>query len=201
MGADVEHGTIKSWMGSTNFQMKTLKHVGTEMALPYLKKEIENCAISSIDSLFSIPDFRINEKIFQILLSIRALTTKNFIIQTRDTSHSTIEFAIKGNLIDYYREEIQGREIFKYPPFSTIIKLIAEGTRDGAQSEMNTIKNLLLPLELNVFPAFIETVRKKFRLNAILKLNKNNWPERGLSQKLSSLPPSIFINVDPESLL
>ena len=31
----VEHpfGTIKSWMGSTHFQMKTLKHVSTELAL------------------------------------------------------------------------------------------------------------------------------------------------------------------------
>ena len=34
----VEHpfGTIKSWMGSTHFQMKSLKHVGTEMALHVL---------------------------------------------------------------------------------------------------------------------------------------------------------------------
>jgi hypothetical protein len=34
----VEHpfGTIKSWMGSTHFQMKTLKHVSTEMALHVL---------------------------------------------------------------------------------------------------------------------------------------------------------------------
>ena len=34
----VEHpfGTIKSWMGSTHFQMKTLKHVDTEMALHVL---------------------------------------------------------------------------------------------------------------------------------------------------------------------
>lgn len=34
----VEHpfGTIKSWMGSKHFQMKTLKHDGTEMALPVL---------------------------------------------------------------------------------------------------------------------------------------------------------------------
>jgi hypothetical protein len=34
----VEHpfGTIKSWMGSTHFQMKTLKNVGTEMALHVL---------------------------------------------------------------------------------------------------------------------------------------------------------------------
>ena len=34
----VEHpfGTIKSWMGSTHFQMKTLRHVSTEMALHVL---------------------------------------------------------------------------------------------------------------------------------------------------------------------
>ena len=34
----VEHpfGTIKSWMGATHFQMKTLEHVGTEMALHVL---------------------------------------------------------------------------------------------------------------------------------------------------------------------
>jgi hypothetical protein len=34
----VEHpfGTIKSWMGSTHFQTKTLKNVSTEMALHVL---------------------------------------------------------------------------------------------------------------------------------------------------------------------
>ena len=34
----VEHpfGTIKAWMGSTHFQMRTLKRVGTEMALHVL---------------------------------------------------------------------------------------------------------------------------------------------------------------------
>ncbi len=29
-------GAIKSWMGSTHFQMKTLKRLGTEMALHVL---------------------------------------------------------------------------------------------------------------------------------------------------------------------
>ena len=34
----VEHpfGTIKAWMGATHFQMRTLKHVATEMALHVL---------------------------------------------------------------------------------------------------------------------------------------------------------------------
>ena len=36
--ATVEHpfGTIKSWMGATHFQIKTLKHVSTEMSLHVL---------------------------------------------------------------------------------------------------------------------------------------------------------------------
>jgi hypothetical protein len=39
----VEHpfGTIKSWMGATHFQMKTLKNVGTEMALQVLAYNIK----------------------------------------------------------------------------------------------------------------------------------------------------------------
>jgi len=36
--ATVEHpfGTLKQWMGSTHFLMKTLKHVSTEMSLHVL---------------------------------------------------------------------------------------------------------------------------------------------------------------------
>ena len=39
----VEHpfGTIKSWMDSTHFQMRTLKNVGTEMSLHVLAYEMK----------------------------------------------------------------------------------------------------------------------------------------------------------------
>jgi hypothetical protein len=39
----VEHpfGTIKAWMGATHFKMKTLRHVGTEMALHVLAYNIK----------------------------------------------------------------------------------------------------------------------------------------------------------------
>jgi len=44
----VEHpfGTIKSWMGSTHFQMKTLPRVCTEMSLHVLAYNLKpgNCA-------------------------------------------------------------------------------------------------------------------------------------------------------------
>ena len=36
--------------------------LGTEMALLYLSEKIDSTAIVSIDSFFSLPDFRVNEK-------------------------------------------------------------------------------------------------------------------------------------------
>ena len=50
----VEHpfGTIKSWMGSTHFQMKTLKHVSTEMALHVLAYNMKRAMrILGVDGL------------------------------------------------------------------------------------------------------------------------------------------------------
>ncbi len=44
-GGTVEHpfGTIKSWLGPTHFQMKTLKHVSTEMSLHVLAYNLNGC--------------------------------------------------------------------------------------------------------------------------------------------------------------
>lgn len=52
----VEHpfGTIKSWMGATHFQMKTLKNVATEMALHVLAYNIKRViAILGVDGLIA----------------------------------------------------------------------------------------------------------------------------------------------------
>jgi hypothetical protein len=54
----VEHpfGTIKSWMGATHFQMKTLKHVGAEMALhvlAYVDRDETVIAICAGNSLLT----------------------------------------------------------------------------------------------------------------------------------------------------
>jgi transposase len=48
----VEHpfGTIKSWMGSTHSQMKTLEHVGTEMALHVLVEKYLNGRVGRDDA-------------------------------------------------------------------------------------------------------------------------------------------------------
>ena len=57
-GSTVEHpfGTIKSWLGPTHFQVKTLKHVSTEMSLHVLAYNLKRMlqimgAVSLIEAM------------------------------------------------------------------------------------------------------------------------------------------------------
>ncbi|OHA95363.1 MAG: hypothetical protein A3C63_01145, partial [Candidatus Zambryskibacteria bacterium RIFCSPHIGHO2_02_FULL_39_82] len=123
--------------------------VGTEMALTYLNQKIENTTVVSIDSYFSIPDFRINEKVFHILLAIQELSEKNFLIQTRQERTSApwkiFDYALRGNLIDFYRDEIEDRKKIGYPPFTTYIKITLEGEKTAVKKQMDDISSILKP--------------------------------------------------------
>ncbi|MES2087505.1 MAG: hypothetical protein V4467_00775 [Patescibacteria group bacterium] len=175
--------------------------LATEMVFPYLDKKIENTAVASLDALFSLPDFRINEKILHILLKIRALTESSFFVQTRIPNEKILDYALKGNLIDFYREEIAARKDFNYPPFTTLIKISLSGTRAAVSKEMLELKEFLQPFTTEIFPAFIEESRGAFTLHALIRLPIGGWINRELLSKLLQLPPQFRIAVEPESLL
>ena len=54
---------------------------------------------------------------------------------------------------------------------------------------------------MDVFPAFIATVKGEFTMHALLKVPRADWPHDGLIERLRALPPSYAVNVDPESIL
>ena len=175
--------------------------IGTELATYYLKGPIENSAVVSIDSLFSLPDFRIDERIFYLLLSIRAKTTKRFLIQTRNIEATLLAHAALGAINDFYREEIEVREKFSYPPFSTLIKISTEGRREVIEKETATLEKFFEGYNISIFPAFISTVKGKYILNILISTLRSSWPDFELIRKLKSLPPAYKIQVDPESIL
>jgi primosomal protein N' (replication factor Y) len=179
--------------------------IGTELALPYLNQPVENSAVVSLDSFFSIPDFRIHEKIFHILLDIRAFTQKKMLVQTRQKEnspgHKIMDYALKGNLIDFYRDEIEERKLVNYPPFSVFIKLSIKGDKKIIREKMENIKKdfALSSHELSVFDAF--GAEKANTVHGLLTLPTENWPNPVLLAKLRALPLSVQIKVDPDTLL
>lgn len=175
--------------------------LGTEMAFAYLDKKISGTAVASLDSLFSLPDFRIHERILHLILKIRSLAESSFLVQTRVPDETVLDYALKGNLKDFYREEMAARERFHYPPFSTLIKITAAGVRAAVTREMEKLKEFFKPFETEIFPAFIEESRGVFTMHALLRLPRGSWVDRDLLAKLLSLPPQFRVEVEPESLL
>lgn len=190
--------------------------IGTEMALGYLSHNIETVAVISIDTLFSIPDFRINENIFNMLTRLRLKTQKRFLIQTRKPEEKVFDYVLRGDLLEFYRNEIKGRKNFGYPPFKILIKISAEGPEKITNKEMAELERFLQNYEPSKFNAFIERINSKERVNIILKMDPEKWPPTenptvkdaggdlpysNLLQILRSLPSRFIVKVDPENIL
>ncbi len=175
--------------------------IGTEMALTYLNQKIENAAVVSIDSYFSIPDFQINEKIFHILLILRALAQKYFLIQTRQVSRRIFEYAVRGNLIDFYREEIEDRKSMSYPPFTTYVKITLVGEKTKVKKQMEETVEIMKPYDLTVFEAWNPGSKNVYTMNGLISLPKGKWVDKVLLEKLRGLPPQYVVKIDPSTLL
>lgn len=178
--------------------------VGTEMIFSYLKSKVENVAVASLDGLFTLPEFKINEKVFQILLKLKSLSKKNFLVQTRFPDHPIFQYILKGNITGFYKEELENRKRFQYPPFKTLIKIIKEDKNQAHLSkDVANLEKALAEWNPTSYQAFIPKIKNFYRRHILLKLERGTWPEKQkkLSGILSSLPPGWKIDVEPESLL
>lgn len=178
--------------------------IGTEMIFSYINKPVEKTAVIFIDALFTLPDFRINEKIFQILLRLRSLAKKTFLIQTRLADQKIFDDVIKGNVSSFYKSELEAKKHFQYPPFKTFIKITKEGrNKEVIKKEVQVLTKKLEKWEPLAYSAFIPKVKNQHIWHIIIKLDPETWPRqhKELRDILSSLTPDWKINVDPESLL
>lgn len=185
--------------------------VGTEMALFYLTKPVENIGIVSTDSLFFIPDFKINERVFNYLISAKLMAENNFFIQTRCADNPVFEKIVRGDALQFYKEEILLRRNFSYPPFKIFIKITGEGKEDVVTKEFDELAIFLKKWNPEKFRSAGNLPGGKARMNLLIKVNPNNWPEKAtgnedpekmsLSEILKILPPRFAVKVDAESLL
>jgi len=175
--------------------------LGTEMSLLFLDRNIENTAVASLDSLFSLPNFRINEKIFSILLKIRSITQSIFLVQTRNIENHLFDKAISGNTTEFYRQEIFDRKKFNYPPYSLFVKISLLGGRNLVEKQMESIIKIFKGENVLVLDGFTAVAGKRYSSHALMRFKPQEWPRKDIVEKLLSLPPYFKIEVDPESLL
>lgn len=176
--------------------------VSNEMAVFYLNKKIDNVICASTDSLFSIPDFRINERIFSLLLRLKNLSANKFLIQTRLPDLPLWQYLLSGNLIDFYRSELEARREFNYPPFSLFIKIVIQSSKkEIVETEAEKIREKMAEYQSVSYPAFTSKIKGKHLMNVLLKIDPKKWPDSELVERLRELPPNFLVKVDPENIL
>ncbi|GAB5411313.1 MAG: hypothetical protein ChlgKO_04270 [Chlamydiales bacterium] len=133
------------------------------------------------------------------------------ITQSHQPSHPLIQLAAKDDYENFYKREIKEREMFKYPPFTQIARLIFSGPKDGVtMSFAKDARDILIKLLpsayeiLPVAPCGYAKIRDRFRFQFLIK-----GPKKGLtiSNALIALqtklkPPKetkYTIDIEPQS--
>jgi primosomal protein N' (replication factor Y) len=104
--------------------------VGTQMVVKGLDfATVALVGILSADSLLSYPDFRVNERAFQLMEQVsgragRADGKGRVLIQAYNLQHPVLQWVQQHDVTSFYEHEIQYRHHFAYPPFTRLIKII-----------------------------------------------------------------------------
>ena len=184
--------------------------IGTEMAFSYINDKIPYSSIVSLDGLLSIPSFNMTQKILHTIEKLHYLTTNNLIIQTRLPDNPILKHILSGNILPLYRDDLEERKMFNYPPFSRLIKITFIGTAADTEKARALLDHLLKEYDTQVFSAFVSKIKGQYITNTVIKIKPSIWsiPNKEnqtvdpiLYNTLKQLPPSFSINVDPEDLL
>lgn len=103
--------------------------IGTQMISKGL--DIENLTlvgILNIDGMLFYPDFRAHERCFQLASQVsgragRRKTRGRVIIQTANPLHPVMKQIINNDYDRMYRDQIEERKEFSYPPFTRLIRI------------------------------------------------------------------------------
>lgn len=104
--------------------------VGTQMVVKGLDfPNVSLVGILSADSLLNYPDFRVNERAFQLMSQVsgragRADGDGIVMIQAYNLQHPVLQWIKEHDIRSFYLNELAGRQQFGYPPFTRIIKVI-----------------------------------------------------------------------------
>ncbi len=104
--------------------------IGTQMVTKGLDfKNIGLVGVINADSILFFPNFRSNEKAFQILTQVagragRSEVKGSVIIQTFSSDNKIFQLVKKQNHDGFYENEISERYQFNYPPYYRLIKII-----------------------------------------------------------------------------
>jgi len=187
--------------------------IGTQMIAKGLDLPwVTLAGVINADTGVNFPDFRAGERTFQLLCQVagragRGVKAGRVIVQTYSPENYAIKAAARHDYAAFYRQEIDYRREYGYPPFSQFIRLVYTHTNDGlCRREAERVGNLLREAKkagsapdlslIGPVPAFASRLRGRYRWQLILRGSNPSLALSGIN-----LPQGWTVDVDPVGMV
>ena len=193
--------------------------IGTQMLTKGLDfRKVSLVGIMNADNLLNFPDFRAHERSFQLMLQVagrsgRTRKRGKVLVQTYNPHHQIIQQVSLGDYPGMYKEQLEDRYQYQYPPYFRLIRLTLK-CRDF--SKTNEAAEWLARALENVFDRFVlgpefppvARIRNEYYKNILIKipqkqsLGKTKNVIRKILKSFKAIgvyrSVKVVVNVDPQ---
>ncbi len=165
--------------------------------------------VMNADSLITIPDYNVEEKLLYQLKKLTDFNPSKLIIQTYNPDNEVLKCLETNYYEPFYNKEIEMRKLLGYPPFCRLIKLTYKNKDQkkafiSARALVEKFRMAISQLQLgdkiqvsDCTPGFIEKEKGLYNYHIIIKSPAEETPR----EILKFVPAGWSIDVDPKSTL
>ena len=172
---------------------------------------IELAAVIDADTGLAMPDFRAEERTFQLITQLAGRSGRDapgrVLVQTFQPDSRTIAHAARHDVGRFLTEELERRRTLGYPPFAHLVRIVVTGPElEPVMRALDELKAGISGAEL-LGPAPLLRLRGRYRAQLVAK---TEHPRRIASQAarlLAAAAPAMrrakltaVVDVDPQSL-
>ncbi len=181
--------------------------VGTQMlSKGHDISKIGLVVVTSIEELFGIPDFRAREKALSLIIQTAGRSGRQeageVIIQTHSKDNELIRYIKTHDYEAFLQDELKNRQLFNYPPFSRLIRIIIESTKeekskktaDSIAEILNEQFTILGPSQCPLYK-----LRNYYRYHILIKTNSILPTISFIRKNIVSFKERVHFDVDPIS--
>ncbi len=192
--------------------------VGTQMITKGLDFEkVKTVGIISADTLLNFPDFRSNERAFNMMEQVAGRAGRkgergSVFIQSSQADNPVLEYVKNHDYLGFYRSELESRHRLGYPPFTRIInvyirnkdsEMCDRAARELAGALRQSLGNRVLgpekPFIARISNQYIQSIMLKIEVEA--SMTKAKAFLRAIYESLAASPAiktsTIYYDVDP----